>query len=76
MNSTPAVSDPLRMGGSFDVIGFGPSLNKSSCLFQSDADLSVMVFGEVNAGLLKSFLNFEDGREVSFHDAFVLFDAL
>ena len=76
MNSMPAGSDPLRMGGSLDVIGFGPSLNKSSCPFQSDADLSVMVFGEVNAGLFKCFLYFEDGREVSFHDALVLFDAL
>ena len=29
--------------------------------FQSDADLSRIVFGEVNTGLLKSLLYFEDG---------------
>jgi hypothetical protein len=40
---------------------FGPSLGQSSGLyFQSDADLSGIVFGEVNAGLLKSFLDFDD----------------
>src|SRR5262245_15944404 len=44
--------------------------------FQSDADLSRIVFGEVNAGLFKSLLYFEDSREVPFHDAVVLFDAL
>jgi len=77
MNSTAAASDTLRSGGSFDVIGFGPSLGESSSpYFQLDADLSVIAFGEVNAGLLKGFLYFEDGREVSFHDALVLFDAL
>jgi hypothetical protein len=30
--------------------------------FQSDADLSRIVFGEVNAGLFKSLLYFEDSR--------------
>jgi hypothetical protein len=35
-----------------------------------------MVFGKANASLLKGFLYFEDGREVSFHDALVLLDAL
>jgi hypothetical protein len=77
MNSTAAASDPRRTNGSLDVIRFGPSLSESSSpYFQSDADLSVIVLGEVNAGLLKGFLYFEDGREVSFHDALVLFDAL
>jgi len=51
--------------------------NVSSGLhFQSDADLSGIVFSEVNAGLLKSFLFFEDGREISLHHSLVLFDAL
>jgi hypothetical protein len=43
---------------------------------QSDAYLSGIVFGEANTGLLKGFLYFEDGREISFHNALVLFDAL
>jgi hypothetical protein len=77
MNSILAASNPRRMGGSFDVVGFGPSLSESSGpYFQSDADFFAVVFGEVNAGLLKGFLYFEDGRDVSFHDALVLFDAL
>ena len=65
---TLAGFNPQRTGGSFDewVIG----------RLQSDADFFAVVFGEVNAGLLKGFLNFEDGRDVSFHDALVLFDAL
>jgi hypothetical protein len=77
MNSTPAAGDPPRTGGSFDVVGFWSEFKRSSSpYFQSDPDLSVVVFSEVNAGLLKGFLYFEDGREVSFHDALVLFDAL
>ena len=52
------------------------SSESSGPYFQSDADLSRIVFSEVNTGLLKSLLYFEDGREVSFHDALVLFDAL
>jgi hypothetical protein len=44
--------------------------------FQSDAKLSEIIFDEVNAGLLKSFLYFEDRGKISFHDPLVLFDAL
>ena len=61
---------PTENGWIVRFIVFGPSLSESSSpYFQSDADLSVIVFGELNAGLLKGFLYFEDGREVSFHDA-------
>jgi hypothetical protein len=44
--------------------------------FQPDADFSGIIFGEMNAGLLKSFLYFDDGRELSFLNAFVSFNAL
>jgi hypothetical protein len=44
--------------------------------FQPDADLSRIIFDEMNAGLLKSFLYFDDSREFSFLNAFVSFDAL
>jgi hypothetical protein len=43
---------------------------------QSDADLSGITFGEVNTGVLKSSLYFEDSREISFNESFVLFNAL
>jgi hypothetical protein len=44
-------------------------------IFPSDANLSGIIFHEVNAGLLKSFLYFEDRGKISFHDPLVLFDA-
>lgn len=44
--------------------------------FQPDADLPGIIFGEMNAGLLKSFLYFDDSRELSFLNAFVSFNAL
>jgi len=44
--------------------------------FQPDADLSGIIFGEMNAGLLESFLYFDDSRELSFLNAFVSFNAL
>jgi hypothetical protein len=63
-------------GRSFSAVHFGPSLGESSDpYFQSDADLSGIVLGEVNARLLKGFLYFDDGREVSFHNSLVLFNA-
>ena len=43
---------------------------------QTDANFAGFVVSEMNAGLLKSFLYLEDRREVSFHDSFILFDAL
>jgi hypothetical protein len=58
-------SEPLSQGKSI-----------SSPYFQSDANLSGVIFHEVNAGLLKSFLYFEDRGKISFHDPLVLFDAL
>jgi hypothetical protein len=42
--------------------------------FQPNADLSAIVFREMYTGLLKSFLYFEDGWEISFHRSLVLFD--
>jgi hypothetical protein len=39
---------------------FGPSLGQSLGHFQSDIDLSGIVFSEVDAGLFKSFLYFDD----------------
>src|SRR6266446_7006334 len=51
------------------------STDSSGFHFQSDANLARIVFSEVNAGLLESFLYFEDSREVSFHDSLALFDA-
>jgi hypothetical protein len=44
--------------------------------FQPNADLPGIIFGEMNAGLLKSFLYFDDSRELSFLNAFVSFNAL
>ena len=44
--------------------------------FQPDADLSGIVFDEMNTGLLESFLYFEDRREISFHYSVALFNAL
>jgi hypothetical protein len=44
--------------------------------FQSDTDLSGIVLGEADASFLKSFLYFEDCREISFHDSVDLFDSL
>ena len=43
--------------------------------FQSDTDLFIATFGEVNTGLFKSSLYFEDGREISFHNTLILFNA-
>jgi hypothetical protein len=43
---------------------------------QTDANFVGYIVSEMNAGVLKSFLNFENGGEVSFHDPFILFDAL
>jgi len=43
--------------------------------FQSDANLSEIIFDEVNASLLKSFLYFEDRGKISFHNPLGLFDA-
>jgi hypothetical protein len=44
--------------------------------FEPDADLSGIIFGEMNASLLESFLYFDDSRELSFLNAFVSFNAL
>jgi hypothetical protein len=44
--------------------------------FQSDADLTVIIFDEMNTGLLESFLYFDDSRELFFLNAFVSFNAL
>src|SRR5262245_50748295 len=44
--------------------------------FQSDANLSSIILDEMNAGLLKSFLYFDDSRELPFLNAFVSFNAL
>jgi hypothetical protein len=41
-----------------------------------NADLSGIVFDEMNTGVLESFLYFDDGRELSFLNAFVPFNAL
>jgi hypothetical protein len=41
---------------------------------QSDAYLSGIVFGEANAGLLKSFLYFQDRGEIPFHHSLILLD--
>jgi hypothetical protein len=56
MNSTPAACNARRMGR----CPFGPSLGQSLGHFQSDIDLSGIVFSEVDAGLFKSFLYFDD----------------
>jgi len=44
--------------------------------FQSDADLTSIIFDEMNTGLLKSFLYFDDSRKLSFLNAFVSFNTL
>ena len=41
-----------------------------------NADFTGFIVGEVNPGLFKGFLYLEDGREVSFHDPFILLDPL
>jgi len=41
--------------------------------FQPNADLSAIVFREMDTGLLKSFLYFEDGCEIPFHCSLGLF---
>jgi hypothetical protein len=43
---------------------------------QSDANLSGIIVDEMNAGLLKSHLYFENRGKVSFHDPLVLLNAL
>jgi hypothetical protein len=43
--------------------------------FHPNPDLSRIVFGEVNAGLLEGFLYFDNGREVSFRNPLFLFNA-
>jgi hypothetical protein len=43
---------------------------------QTDADFAGFIIGEVNSGLFKRFLYFEDRGEVSFHYPFILLDAL
>ena len=42
--------------------------------FQPNADLSAIVFREMDTGLLKSFLYFKDRGKVSFHNPLGLFD--
>jgi hypothetical protein len=44
-------------------------------LFQSDANLSGVIFHEVNSGLLESFLYFEDRGEIAFYNPLGLLDA-
>jgi hypothetical protein len=73
----------LTLCGGFQPAGYADHFaflselgDLSGPYFQADANLSGIVVGKVNAGLLKGFLYFEDGPEVSFHDALVLFDAL
>jgi hypothetical protein len=51
-------------------------LTSSRPHFEPDADLSGIIFGEMNASLLESFLYFDDSRELSFLNAFVSFNAL
>src|SRR5262245_9224582 len=50
-----------------EVIAFSFSAERRSLLYR---------LRRSEAGLLDRFLYFEDGREVSFHDALVLFDSL
>jgi|ERR1700747_3416759 hypothetical protein len=52
------------------------ALTSSRPHFEPDADLSGIIFGEMNASLLESFLYFDDSRELSFLNAFVSFNAL
>ena len=52
-------------------------LDQSSALyFHSHADLSSIIFNEMNARLLESFLYFDDRRELAFLNTFVSFNAL
>jgi len=44
--------------------------------FQTDANLSSIILDEMNTGLLKSFLYFDDSRELPFLNAFVSFNSL
>src|SRR6516165_8646557 len=72
MNSMPAAFQTrlaLSVSVRVQVESTGP-------YFQSHADFFAVVFGEVNASLLKGFLYFDDGRDVSFHSPLVLLDAL
>ena len=46
-----------------------------ACL-QTDPDFAGLIISELNAGLLKDVLYLEDRGEVSFHDSFILLDAL
>jgi hypothetical protein len=57
MNSTPAACNARRMG---QIVFRCPSLGQSLGHFQSDIDLSDIVFSEVDAGLFKSSLYFDD----------------
>jgi len=57
-------------------ITFIRSTQSSALYFQSNADLSSIIFDEMNARLLESFLYFDDSRELSFLNAFVSFNAL
>jgi hypothetical protein len=56
--------------------GFRGSRKSSRPHFQPNADLSGIIFDEMNTGVLESFLYFDDGRELSFLNAFVPFNAL
>src|SRR5262245_4885216 len=55
------------MARSFAALFAERSSESSGPHFQSDADLSRIVFSEVNAGLLKRFLNFDDSGEIFLH---------
>jgi hypothetical protein len=59
----------------FVTVHFRSAGSTGLCL-QSDTNLSSIIFGEANAGVLKRFLYFQDSREISFHDSFLLFNAL
>jgi hypothetical protein len=65
--------------GIWPFIDFSPAYNlreSSRFHFHSDANLSAIIFDEMNARLLKSFLYFDDRRELPFLNAFVSFNAL
>ena len=64
------------MARSFAAVFIQRTSKSSGPHFKSDADLSRIVFSEVNAGLLEGFLYFDDGGEISFHNPVGLFDAL
>ena len=51
-------------------------IHSTPAYVQTDANFASFIIGEMNAGVLKSFLYLEDRGEVSFHDPFILFDAL